>query len=74
MMCDTTRWQFIKRQKMISEGAYVLAISEGNHVGIHSVFYDLLRFEDGKVAEHWDVIAAVPTEGLANDNTMFNND
>ena len=57
---------------MSGEGNYVLVISEGNHVGVHSVFYDLVRFEDGKVAEHWDVIQAVPTEGLANDNTMFN--
>ncbi|MGX9355876.1 nuclear transport factor 2 family protein [Roseobacteraceae bacterium S113] len=68
----TPRWQFTKQHKMIGEGNYVLAISEGNHVGVHSVFYDLVRFEDGKVAEHWDVIQAVPTEGLANDNTMFN--
>lgn len=65
------RWQFTKLHKLIGEGNYVLAISEGNHVGVHSVFYDLVRFEDGKVAAHWDVIQAVPTEGLANDNTMF---
>jgi len=67
----TPRWQFTKLHKLIGEGNYVLAISEGNHVGVHSVFYDLVRFENGKVAEHWDVIQAVPTEGLANDNTMF---
>lgn len=65
------RWEFTKLHKLIGEGNYALAISEGNHVGVHSVFYDLVRFEDGKVAAHWDVIQAVPTEGLANDNTMF---
>lgn len=70
----TPRWQFTNQHKLIGEGNYVLAISEGNHVGVHSVFYDLVRFEDGKIAEHWDVIQAVPTEGLANDNTMFNFD
>ncbi len=70
----TPRWQFTKQHKMIGEGNYVLAISEGNHVGVHSVFYDLVRFKDGKIAAHWDVIQAVPTEGLANDNTMFNFD
>ena len=41
---------------------------------VHSVFYDLVRFENGKIAEHWDVIQTVPTDGLANDNTMFNFD
>lgn len=70
----TPRWQFTKLHTLIGEGNYVLAISEGNHVGVHSVFYDLVRFEDGKVDAHWDVIQAVPTEGLANDNTMFNFD
>ncbi|MFK7892306.1 MAG: nuclear transport factor 2 family protein, partial [Granulosicoccus sp.] len=68
----TPRWQFTKLHKIVGEGNYLLAISEGNHVGAHSVFYDLVRFEDGKIAEHWDVIQAVPTEGLANENTMFN--
>lgn len=70
----TPRWQFTRLHKLIGEGNYALAISEGNHVGVHSVFYDLVRFEDGKVDAHWDVIQAVPTEGLANDNTMFNFD
>lgn len=70
----TPRWEFTRLHKLIGEGNYVLAISEGNHVGVHSVFYDLVRFEDGKVAAHWDVIQAVPTENLANDNTMFNFD
>jgi predicted SnoaL-like aldol condensation-catalyzing enzyme len=31
---------------------------------------DIFRVEDGKVAEHWDVIQAIPTTSL-NDNTMF---
>lgn len=66
-----SRWQFTELHRLIGEGSYVLAISEGDHVDVHSVFYDLVRFEDGKGAAHWDVIQAVPTEGLANDNTMF---
>ncbi|MEM6563871.1 MAG: nuclear transport factor 2 family protein [Pseudomonadota bacterium] len=67
----TPRWQFTRLHKLVGQGNYVLAISEGLHNGVHSVFYDLVRFENGKIAEHWDVIQAVPTEGLANDNTMF---
>jgi predicted SnoaL-like aldol condensation-catalyzing enzyme len=31
---------------------------------------DIFRIENGKIAEHWDVVQAVP-EKSANDNTMF---
>lgn len=65
------QWVYTKNHKILGEGNFVLSISEGTAKGVHSVFYDLLRFEDGKVAEHWDVIQAIPTEGLANDNGMF---
>jgi len=34
-------------------------------------FPQIVRLENGKVAEHWDVIQPVPTDGLANDNGMF---
>ncbi|MEM9665130.1 MAG: nuclear transport factor 2 family protein, partial [Bacteroidota bacterium] len=64
-------WVYQVNHKIIGEGNFVLSISEGTAKGVHSVFYDLLRFENGKVAEHWDVIQAIPTEGLANDNGMF---
>lgn len=66
------RWFFEKQHKVIGEGNYVLSIAEGKHSGVHSIFYDLVRLENGKIAEHWDVIQAIPTEGLANINTMFN--
>jgi predicted SnoaL-like aldol condensation-catalyzing enzyme len=64
-------WVYQVNHKILGEGNFVLSISEGTAKGVHSVFYDLLRFENGKVAEHWDVIQAIPTEGLANDNGMF---
>lgn len=65
------QWVYTKNHKVLGEGNFVLSISEGTAKGAPTAFYDLLRFEDGKVAEHWDVILPIPTEGLANDNGMF---
>ena len=57
--------------KVLGEGDFVLVVSEGQWNGTTNAFYDLLRFENGKAVEHWDVIQPVPTEGLANTNGMF---
>ncbi len=65
------QWVYKKNYKIIAEGNFVLTISEGTAKGVPSAFYDLFRFENGKVAEHWDVIQAIPTIGLANNNGMF---
>lgn len=64
-------FEFKKQHKVLGEGNFVLSISEGTHRGKPAVFYDLLRFENGTIAEHWDVIQDIPSENLANDNTMF---
>ena len=55
----------------MGEGDFVLTISEGIWNEKRQAFYDLLRFENGKAVEHWDVIQEIPTEGLANNNGMF---
>ncbi|MCI4650936.1 nuclear transport factor 2 family protein [Phaeodactylibacter sp.] len=65
-------FQYTKIHKVLGEGNFVLTISEGKWNGTTNVFYDLLRFENGKAVEHWDVIQEIPTENLANDNSMFN--
>ena len=65
------QWVFKRQHKVLGEGNFVLSISEGTHRGQAVAFYDLLRLKDGLIVEHWDVIQAIPTEGLANDNGMF---
>lgn len=62
---------YTKIHKVLGEGDFVLTVSEGIWSGKSQVFYDLLRFQNGKAVEHWDVIQEIPTEGLANENGMF---
>ena len=64
-------FRYTRIHKVLGEGDFVLTVSEGEWNGTTNVFYDLLRFEDGKAVEHWDVIQPIPTEGLANNNGMF---
>ena len=56
---------------VLGEGNFVLTVSEGEWSGQTHAFYDLFRMDDGMIVEHWDVIQPVPTEGLANTNSMF---
>ena len=64
-------FKYTKIHKVLGEGDFVLVVSEGQWNGTTNAFYDLLRFENGKAVEHWDVIQPVPVEDLANSNTMF---
>ncbi|MEN0049476.1 MAG: hypothetical protein AAF806_20620 [Bacteroidota bacterium] len=64
-------FKYTKIHKVLGEGNFVLTVSEGEWNGTTNVFYDLLRFENGKAVEHWDVIQEIPTENLANANGMF---
>ena len=72
MASGSPRWVFTKQHKVLGQGNYVLSIAEGTENGIPSAYYDLVRIEDGKIVDHWDVVQAIPTEGLANQNGMFN--
>jgi predicted SnoaL-like aldol condensation-catalyzing enzyme len=58
--------------KVLSEGNFVLVVSEGHLAGEHNSFYDLFRVENGKIAEHWDVIEPIPSkENWKNNNGKF---
>ena len=58
--------------KVLGEGNFVLAVSEGAFGGKHVAFYDLFRVENGKIAEHWDTIEAIPPKAdWKNSNGKF---
>lgn len=52
MIYDTTH-------QVLAQGNFVLGVSEGTFGGKPTSYYDLWRVEDGKVAEHWDVMEAI---------------
>jgi predicted SnoaL-like aldol condensation-catalyzing enzyme len=57
---------------VLGEGNFVLVVSEGHLGGRHSSFYDLFRVENGKIAEHWDTIEAIPARAdWKNENGKF---
>lgn len=45
--------------QVLAQGNYVLAVSEGTFGGAPTSYYDLWRIENGKVAEHWDVMETI---------------
>ena len=57
---------------VLADGDYALAISEGTFGGIKTSFYDLFRVENGKIAEHWDVMETIADESTwQNQNGKF---
>ena len=46
--------------KVLGEGNFILTVSEGSLGGKPTSYYDLFRVENGKIAEHWDTIEAIP--------------
>ena len=60
--------------KILGDGNFVLTISEGTFADKPTSFYDLFRVEDGKIAEHWDVIETlIPKDQWKNNNGKFGN-
>jgi predicted SnoaL-like aldol condensation-catalyzing enzyme len=58
--------------KVIGEGNFVLTLSEGELGGKPTAFFDLFRVENGKVAEHWDVLETIPPQDQwQNENGKF---
>ena len=64
--------KFDKVHRVLGEGNFVLTISEGSFGDKHTSFYDLFRVENGKIAEHWDVMETItPKDEWKNDNGKF---
>lgn len=64
--------KYDKIHKVLGQGNFVLVVSEGNFGKSYNAFYDLFRVENGKIAEHWDVIEQIPAkESWKNDNGKF---
>lgn len=64
--------KYDKIHRVLGEGNFVLVVSEGHFGKDHNAFYDLFRVENGKIAEHWDVIEKMtPKENWKNSNGKF---
>ena len=58
--------------QVLAQGNFVLAVSEGTFGGAPTAYYDLWRVEDGKIAEHWDVMETIADKSTwANENGKF---
>jgi predicted SnoaL-like aldol condensation-catalyzing enzyme len=61
-----------KTHFVLADGNYGLAVSEGTFGGVPTTYYDLFRVEDGKIAEHWDVMETLAAEDTwQNQNGKF---
>ncbi len=54
---------YTRVHQVLAEGNYVLAVSEGTFGGAPTSYYDLWRIENGKIAEHWDVMERIADKG-----------
>lgn len=64
--------QYTKSHLILGEGNFALVASEGIFGGTPTAFFDLFRINEGKVCEHWDVMAPIPPkEQHKNNNGKF---
>jgi predicted SnoaL-like aldol condensation-catalyzing enzyme len=47
-------------RRFVAEGNFVLVLTEGDLPTGPTALYDLFRIENGKIVEHWDVLAPIP--------------
>jgi predicted SnoaL-like aldol condensation-catalyzing enzyme len=67
---DAPRYDTLHR--VLGDGSFCLAMSEGTDTTGPAAFYDLFRVENGLIAEHWDVVETIPPRAeWRNDNGKF---
>lgn len=57
--------------RVFGDGDYVFAHTDYNFFG-PKIGFDIFRFEDGKIVEHWDNLQETPTAPNPSGNTMLN--
>ena len=61
-----------KTHQVLSQGNFALAVSEGTFAGKPTSYYDLWRIENGKIAEHWDIMETIAEKSTwQNQNGKF---
>lgn len=61
-----------KTYMVLADGNYALAVSEGTFDEAPTSYYDLFRVENGKIAEHWDVMETIAEKSTwQNQNGKF---
>lgn len=69
-IADPPIYQHLHR--VLADGDFALAVSEGMLAKKQTAFYDLFRLGNGKLVEHWDTVEAVaPQDEWKNDNGKF---
>ena len=64
--------RYDRLHRVLAEGNFVLAVSEGEKDGNHAALYDLFRLSDGRIVEHWDTVEKVaPRSEWKNENGKF---
>ena len=56
------KMEYFTIHKIFGCGNFVLSVSEGAFAGKPTSYYDLFRIENGKIAEHWDVMETIAPE------------
>ena len=56
------KMEYFTIHTILGYGNFVLAVSEGAFAGQPTSYYDLFRIENGKIAEHWDVMETIAPE------------
>jgi predicted SnoaL-like aldol condensation-catalyzing enzyme len=51
---------YLTPRRYVAEGNFVLVLTEGDLPSGPTALYDLVRIENGKIVEHWDVLTPIP--------------